>query len=124
MRQILFAAALGLVFGTSATAQEPQSLTFANGFIDRCLADMGETRRQSAGGLSCSCFAGYIVGRASNRQLEILVPFLRARTDDENADIAQRLVNLGYSADEIMAAGNLLVEISETASPACDYLRN
>ncbi len=126
MRILLLAAAAAASVAAPALAQSygsnPRGQA-ADGFFTRCMQDTGGSPAHSGLGLECACGAGYMSGQATERQMAILREFMRARADSEFAQIAQRLVSEGYSAQEIQAAGQLLIDMEADVNATCFGLR-
>jgi hypothetical protein len=119
MRALIFAAAFAAALVTPAIAQTDRS-GGTQAFVSMCVT---RSAHLSTPEPTCACGAGVISGRMNDRQFEIMRRFA-PHTGNAEATSAelQRLLNEGYTAQEIMVVGQMLVDLGPDIDRTCRAL--
>ncbi len=119
MRLVLLVAAATFALATPAFAQSTDRNTSAQAFTRACIASpqmSGHTTPEPA----CTCAAGVLSGRTNDRQFYIAGRLTPYGNDNVGmrAEI-QRMIAEGYTAQEVVAVGQIMTDASILVTNTC-----
>jgi hypothetical protein len=118
MRTLVAAALASVAFATPSVAQTSRGATTQT-FVQYCIASphmAGRTTPEP----SCACAAGVLSGQMTDRQYGIagrLTPF--TGNNEGMSNEIRTMIGEGYTAEEIVAVGNLMVAAESLIDGTC-----
>jgi hypothetical protein len=121
MRILALAAIAALSFATPSVAQTANRSAGTTAFTNLCVSQaVGVSTPEP----TCACGAGVISGRMTDRQYGIMAR-LSPHSGNQPAmtQEMQRMIGEGYTAEEMMTVGQMLIDLGPLIESTCGVLQ-